>query len=230
MNKILISLLLIFVLIACEKGENDTSTPAKLSSYEDSLSFVIGSNVYKNLYRDTSMTGDLNFEIVKQGMDAQKNDNFNIPDSTAQKLIARFQQKMQQAMIKKQMQQQSQNQEFLSKNKERPEVKETESGLQYEVLKKGTGKSPSADDKVKVHYHGTLTDGTVFDSSVERGEPIEFELKRVIPGWTEGLQLMKEGAKYKFYVPSKLGYGSRPQGKIPPNSTLIFEVELIEVL
>lgn len=118
---------------------------------------------------------------------------------------------------------------FLEENKKRPEVTTTESGLQYEVLKQGKGKKPAATDKVKVHYHGTLTDGTVFDSSVDRGEPAEFYLNQVIAGWTEGLQLMPVGSKYKFYIPQELGYGSRAAGSIPPYSALIFEVELLSI-
>ncbi|MDB6035805.1 MAG: peptidylprolyl isomerase, FKBP-type [Verrucomicrobiales bacterium] len=107
----------------------------------------------------------------------------------------------------------------------------TPSGLKYQVLKHGTGTvSPKATDTVKVHYHGTLLDGTVFDSSVERGEPISFPLNRVIPGWTEGLQLMKVGDKFKFTIPANLAYGSAsPSAKIPPNSTLVFEVELLGI-
>ncbi len=120
--------------------------------------------------------------------------------------------------------------DFLAENKKRPEVKTTDSGLQYEVLTEGTGASPKATDKVTVHYHGTLIDGTVFDSSVERGEPATFPLNGVITGWTEGLQLMKEGSKYRFFIPSNLGYGDRAAGpKIQPFSTLIFDVELINV-
>ena len=107
----------------------------------------------------------------------------------------------------------------------------TASGLKYKVLKHGTGTtSPKATDTVKVHYHGTLLDGTVFDSSVERGEPISFPLNRVIPGWTEGVQLMKVGDKFKFEIPPNLAYGpASPSPKIPPNSTLIFEVELLAI-
>jgi FKBP-type peptidyl-prolyl cis-trans isomerase len=107
----------------------------------------------------------------------------------------------------------------------------TASGLKYQVLKKGTGTvSPKATDTVKVHYHGTLLDGTVFDSSVERGEPISFPLNGVIPGWTEGVQLMKMGDKFKFEIPPNLAYGANsPSPKIPPNSTLVFEVELLGI-
>ena len=119
---------------------------------------------------------------------------------------------------------------FLEENKSREGVITTESGLQYEVLKQGKGKKPEATDKVRVHYHGTLIDGTVFDSSVDRGEPAEFYLNQVIAGWTEGLQLMPVGSKYKFYIPQELGYGSRAAGSIPPYSTLIFEVELLNIV
>ena len=118
---------------------------------------------------------------------------------------------------------------FLEENKLREGVITTESGLQYEVLKMGKGKKPAANDRVKVHYHGTLIDGTVFDSSVDRGEPIVFGLNQVIAGWTEGVQLMPVGSKFKFYIPQELGYGSRAAGSIPPYSTLIFEVELLGI-
>jgi FKBP-type peptidyl-prolyl cis-trans isomerase len=119
---------------------------------------------------------------------------------------------------------------FLETNKSREGVTTTASGLQYEVLVKGNGLTPVAADSVTVHYIGTLLDGTVFDSSVERGEPVTFKLNQVIPGWTEGLQLMKEGDKFKFYIPSEIAYGSRGGRSIEPNSTLIFEVELLKVI
>ena len=105
----------------------------------------------------------------------------------------------------------------------------TESGLQYEVIKMGKGPKPGPTDRVKVHYHGTLIDGTVFDSSVNRGEPIVFGLNQVIRGWTEGVQLMPVGSKFRFFIPQELGYGASQAGSIPPYSTLIFEVELLGI-
>jgi peptidylprolyl isomerase len=120
--------------------------------------------------------------------------------------------------------------EYLSQNMTKEDVVTTESGLQYKVMTKGTGEiHPSATDRVKVHYHGTLIDGTVFDSSVARGKPIEFGLNQVIKGWTEGLQLMVEGEKTRLFIPSELGYGNRSAGSIPAGSTLIFDVELIKI-
>ncbi len=121
-------------------------------------------------------------------------------------------------------------QRFLKENAEKQGVKATPSGLQYRVLREGSGKSPKATDVVVVNYRGTLTDGKEFDSSYKAGRPIEFPLDRVIPGWTEGVQLMKEGAKYEFFIPSNLAYGSRGAGGvIGPDETLIFEVELLKV-
>ena len=120
---------------------------------------------------------------------------------------------------------------YLEENGKREGVITTKSGLQYEVLTEGTGKSPKATDKVRCHYEGRPTDGSVFDSSYQRGEPADFGLNQVIAGWTEGMQLMKEGAKYRFHIPYLLGYGERGAGaSIPPYATLVFDVELIKVL
>ena len=120
---------------------------------------------------------------------------------------------------------------FLEENKKRPGIVTLPSGLQYEVINEGTGKKPKATDQVRCHYEGTLVDGTLFDSSIQRGEPAVFGVNQVIPGWVEALQLMSEGAKWKLYIPSDLGYGARGAGEmIPPHSTLVFEVELLEVL
>nr|WP_189337841.1 FKBP-type peptidyl-prolyl cis-trans isomerase [Photobacterium sanguinicancri] len=119
---------------------------------------------------------------------------------------------------------------FLAENKQNEGVNVTASGLQYQVLQAGTGSAhPKASDKVTVHYHGTLLDGSVFDSSVDRGQPIDFGLNQVIAGWTEGVQLMVEGEKTRFFIPANLAYGNRAIGSIPPGSVLIFDVELIKI-
>lgn len=120
---------------------------------------------------------------------------------------------------------------FLEENKKNPNIKVLPSGLQYEVIREGNGKHPKATDQVRCHYEGTLIDGTLFDSSIRRGEPAVFGVNQVIKGWVEALQLMSEGAKWKLYIPSELAYGATGAGElIPPHSTLIFEVELLEVL
>jgi FKBP-type peptidyl-prolyl cis-trans isomerase FklB len=143
-------------------------------------------------------------------------------------------QEMMSKMMAKQMEAGTSNKkegaDFLAANAKKEGVKTTASGLQYKVIKSGTGKTPKATDTVKTHYHGTLINGEVFDSSVQRGEPVEFPVNGVIPGWQEALQLMKVGDKWQLFVPSELAYGERGAGgKIGPNSTLIFEVELLEV-
>ena len=171
---------------------------------------------------------DLNVEsyaaAVKSVMDGTEPE---MKPEEAQKLINEYLQKLQGEMEARAREVGS---KFLAENKLKEGVKETASGLQYVVEKEGTGAKPGPEDEVTVHYTGKLLDGTVFDSSVSRGEPATFPLNRVIPGWTEGVQLMSEGAKYTFFIPSDLAYG--PQGvpnAIPPHSTLIFEVELIKV-
>jgi FKBP-type peptidyl-prolyl cis-trans isomerase len=120
--------------------------------------------------------------------------------------------------------------EFMAENSKKPGINITPSGLQYEVISEGSGVRPGAEDVVRVHYEGRLTDGSVFDSSYDDGEPIEFPLNIVISGWTEGLQLMRVGSKYRFYIPSELGYGAGGAGPIPPYSALIFEVELFDII
>ena len=150
-----------------------------------------------------------------------------IPVEEAQKLINDYLQELQDKAEKVAR---AEGEHFLAENGKKENVKTTASGLQYVVEKEGTGAQPTAEDEVTVHYTGKLLNGQVFDSSVNRGEPATFPLNRVIPGWTEGVQLMKEGAKYTFFIPSDLAYG--PQGvpgAIPPHSTLIFDVELIKV-
>ncbi|MFP3944873.1 MAG: FKBP-type peptidyl-prolyl cis-trans isomerase [Alphaproteobacteria bacterium] len=123
------------------------------------------------------------------------------------------------------------NTAYLERNKQRSDVEVTDTGLQYKVLREGTGEQPGPTDMVRVHYRGRLVDGTVFDSSYKRGQPAKFRLNGVIPGWQEGVQLMREGAKYELVIPARLAYGSKGAGDvIPPGATLIFEVELLEVV
>ena len=146
----------------------------------------------------------------------------------AQALLNTYFQEKQKAESQKAI---SEGKAFLEENAKKEGVVTTKSGLQYEILTEGTGKQPKATDTVRCHYEGSLINGSIFDSSYKRGEPAEFGLSQVIPGWTEGVQLMKEGAKYRFYIPYLLGYGENGAGSsIPPYSTLIFDVELIKVL
>ncbi|MFC3094078.1 FKBP-type peptidyl-prolyl cis-trans isomerase [Alteromonas sediminis] len=178
--------------------------------------------------------GALDKELVLQGFTDSLANNAVLSDVEVQQLTQAAQQQfatLQQAAAAKAAEANIKAGEaFLAENANKEGVVTTESGLQYEVLQAGEGVSPEATDTVKVHYHGTLIDGTVFDSSVDRGEPAEFPLNRVISGWTEGVQLMQEGAKYRFYIPANLAYGQRATGAITPNSTLIFDVELLEVV
>jgi FKBP-type peptidyl-prolyl cis-trans isomerase len=147
----------------------------------------------------------------------------------AQKFLQARQQEQQQASQQQSQGNLEQGQAFLKENASKEGVMATMTGLQYEILEEGEGDKPAATDTVKVHYTGRLLNGTVFDSSVERGEPVEFPLNQVIPGWTEGLQLMSPGAKYRFWIPANLAYGEQAPPAIGPNQVLDFEVELIEV-
>jgi len=156
-----------------------------------------------------------------------------LTDAEAVAVRQEFMQKLQGRQVAKMKDEADKNQKegdaFLAKNKDKPGVKVTASGLQYEVVKQGTGPKPKATDIVKVDYTGTKIDGTKFDSSVDRGQPATFPLNQVVPGWTEGLQLMPVGSEYKFYIPGKLAYGERGPAQIGPNATLVFSVKLISI-
>ena len=142
---------------------------------------------------------------------------------------ARMQQKMAQKAAEAGQKNLTEGEAFLAANKSKPGVRETASGLQYQVIRPGSGPTPKPTDKVRVHYKGTLLDGTKFDSSYDRGEPVEFALSQVIAGWSEGVALMPVNSKYKFWIPAKIAYGPNGQGPIPPNATLVFEVELMGI-
>lgn len=171
----------------------------------------------------------LDAETFKNGVDVAFNGGTpEVPEEECQKIINEYLTELQ---SKAESLAKEAGVKFLKENKTREGIKETASGLQYVVEKEGEGQRPTAEDEVTVHYTGRLLDGTVFDSSVSRGEPATFPLNRVIPGWTEGVQLMKEGAKYTFFIPSDLAYGAQGvPNAIPPHSTLIFDVELIKVI
>jgi len=195
---------------------------------EEKNSYALGVNVGEN-FKNAGL--EIIFESFKTGfLDALKGEN----KFSMEEMQACFN-NIQEQMTAKQNQESSVEKEngvkFLAENKKEDGVFETASGLQYKIMVKGDGPKPAATDKVKVHYTGKTIDGQVFDSSVERGEPAEFPLNQVIPGWTEGLQLMPVGSKYMLYIPSELGYGERGAGGlIKPGATLIFEVELLEIL
>jgi FKBP-type peptidyl-prolyl cis-trans isomerase len=197
----------------------DLTDTTKLASY--SVGVMIGSNL-----------GSQGFEKLDiEAFNAAITDVFKgEPQVSPEQCQANVQQYIQGAMEKKSKKAREEGENFLAQNKTKEGVKVTASGLQYKITQEGTGKSPKASDNVTVHYTGKLIDGTIFDSSVQRGQPATFGLGQVIPGWTEGLQLLKEGGKAILYIPYNLGYGERGAGgQIPPYAALIFEVELIKV-
>lgn len=198
-----------------------------LKNNRDSASYALGVRIAQNLKQQSF--DKLDPAIIQKGInDVFNNKAIALPDEMLDKCIGVYQQK---ASSAKASVAKAEGQKFLAENAKRKGVITTKSGLQYEVIKAGTDTvKPKLSNKVKCHYHGTLINGTVFDSSVERGEPISFEVGGVIAGWTEALQLMTVGSKWKLYIPSELAYGDRAAGgKIPAGSTLIFEVEILAI-
>jgi FKBP-type peptidyl-prolyl cis-trans isomerase len=219
-SKLMVGLLVAvaFGMVACEK---------KLDTDQKRASYAIGQQLGKN-FKDNNVEFDADVLVmalkdVKEGKTSKMN----------QEEMGKAMQKLQEMATAKQGEVAETNkkkgEEYLAANKAKEGVKTTESGLQYVVEKEGAGASPSDTDEVKVHYTGTLVDGTKFDSSVDRGQPAEFPVGGVIKGWTEALKLMKEGSKYKLTIPADLAYGPMGRPGIPPNSVLLFDVELLEV-
>jgi FKBP-type peptidyl-prolyl cis-trans isomerase FklB len=198
-----------------------------LKNNRDSASYALGVRIAQNLKQQSF--DKLDPAIIQKGInDVFNNKAIALPDAMLDKCIGVYQQK---ASSAKASVAKAEGQKFLAENAKRKGVITTKSGLQYEIIRTGTDTvKPTINNKVKCHYHGTLINGTVFDSSVDRGEPISFEVGGVIAGWTEALQLMTVGSKWKLYIPSELAYGDRAAGeKIAPGSTLIFEVEILAI-
>ncbi|HEY6168213.1 MAG TPA: FKBP-type peptidyl-prolyl cis-trans isomerase [Verrucomicrobiae bacterium] len=203
----------------------DLKNPTKKASY------AIGLDIGNNFKRQEVQ---IDAAALSAGISDALAGKTELTEAESKEALAKFRQDMMAKVTERQKATGEKNQkagdEFLAANAKKAGVKTTASGLQYKVIKSGTGKTPKATDTVKTHYHGTLIDGTVFDSSVQRGEPVTFPVNGVIPGWQEALQLMKEGDKWQVYVPGKLAYGERGAGgQIGPNATLIFDVELISI-
>jgi FKBP-type peptidyl-prolyl cis-trans isomerase FklB len=224
-----LAVLVIGILFSCE---NQVKEVKSLETELDSVSYAVGlsmSSQLKNGFEDVNK--EILIQAIRNGLDYT---NLLLDSKDIQKTIQTYFQKKQEENKKKELAKfevyKKEGIAFLEANKTQEGVKTTKSGLQYSVLKEGKGKKAKTTDRVKVHYHGTTVDGTVFDSSVDRGTPSEFGVTQVIKGWTEGLQLMKVGSKYKFFIPQELAYGANPRpGIIKPYMALIFEVELLEI-
>ena len=223
-------IMIILFLLGCD-NQTSRKSVSKLTTFEDSTSYSIGADLGSNLKRQNV---GVDYDVFLAGLI----DGMELPEEDAklnQKERREIMSTLQNRIREKEKNQGGTNlqaaEEFLAKNKkENPDVKETPTGLQYRVLKEGDGVIPQKEDRVKVHYVGRLMDGTQFDSSIDRGEPTEFGLNQVIKGWTEGLQLMKVGSKYEFFIHPKIAYGPRARPQIPANSLLVFEVELLDVI
>ena len=223
MKRLLILVPATLALFACTKQNRDI----QLKSDEQKFSYVVGQQIGNSLKQQgMKVDADVLAMSVTDVIDGK-------PSRLTEPEMQAVMQKVGEAAMTKRGEEGKANKDkgakFLEENKKKPNVKTTASGLQYEVLTEGKGTPPKATDTVKVHYRGTLVDGTEFDSSYKRGQPAEFPVNGVIPGWTEALQLMKPGGKWKLYIPSDLAYGEMGRPSIPPNSVLIFEVELLEV-
>lgn len=209
-----------FTVISCER----TKTP---KTDQEKYSYAIGYQFAKNLKQQSVEYDQVSLKQAIADVTAGKDSQVN--DEEMQRVMQAMYEERSKKMNAEAGDNLKKGQDWLAQNKTAEGVKTTESGLQYKVLSEGSGDKPKESDVVVVHYRGTLLDGTEFDSSIKRNQPAEFPLKAVIPGWTEGLQLMKKGAKYEFYIPPELAYGERGRPSIPANSVLKFEVELIDI-
>jgi FKBP-type peptidyl-prolyl cis-trans isomerase FklB len=198
-----------------------------LKTAKDSMSYAVGMSLAE-FYKDQGIT-DINTDLVARALkDAMNSQPTLLTEEQMNMSISNY---LQQLKKEKAAAARKQGADFLAANKTKPGVVELPSGLQYQIIQEGTGPKPTLTDKVKCHYHGTLIDGTVFDSSIDRGQPIDFPVSGVIRGWVEALQLMPVGSKWKLFIPADLAYGDQQAGaKIAPGSTLIFDVELIEIV
>lgn len=214
------------VLSGCGKQEE---AKLEFKSHAEKVSYGIGYSMGQNFKEEG--VDDLNPAAIAAGVaDAMAEKSQRVSDEDLMESFVFVQERSRERMNAINDATAKAGRDYLAQNAEREGVITTDSGLQYEVLVAAEGAKPQITDTVKVHYHGTLIDGSVFDSSIERGEPAEFPVGAVIPGWVEGLQLMNVGEKYKFYIPSELAYGRQsPSPAIPPNSTLVFEVELLDI-
>ncbi len=227
-RKIAAVMLLVAVVTACAKDKNVAPV---MESTMEKASYTIGYDIGMNISRDIP---DLDFELLQKGLkDAANGVESLLNEEEAQQAMMQLRMEMatqmQAEMAAVGVKNEAEGKAYLEANAVKDGVMITSSGLQYEILEAGTGEKPGLTDTVTVHYTGKLIDGTVFDSSVERGQPATFPLQGVIPGWTEALQLMKEGAKWRIHLPADLAYGERGSPPIGPNAVLIFDVELISI-
>jgi|HubBroStandDraft_1064217.scaffolds.fasta_scaffold59511_2 FKBP-type peptidyl-prolyl cis-trans isomerase FklB len=202
------------------------AAPVSLKTENDSISYAIGVSL-ANFYKQQNIS-NINTTILVHAVKDVENSKPVLSEQQCQTTLMAYVQKQQ---AEKALGNKKLGQDFLAANAKKPGIVTLPSGLQYQVLKEGAGPKPKLTDMVRVHYHGTLIDGRVFDSSVDRGQPIELNVNGVIPGWTEALQLMAVGSKWKLFIPSNLAYGDRQAGQmIAPGSTLIFDVELLDIV
>ncbi len=229
--KKLFSVGVVFLLIACSGTEN-TPNINSLATRQDSISYSIGMDIGGS-FRMQEL--NVESEYLYQGfLDSYNDTRELIPQEERQALLMSFQQELREEQMARQQRQAAENllaaKDFLNENSGKAGVVVLPSGLQYKIITEGNGPKPEKTDRVKVHYRGTLIDETEFDSSYKRGKPAEFSVGGVIRGWVEALQLMPVGSTWELYIPPELGYGERGSQNIPPNSALVFEVELIDII